>query len=219
VWLLHKKSLGLGEKPCPVKGGCIWQRKPAHTFRCDYLDVYPRRRLLCSKYFVVDIHVNKTRNAGNKTMPKIELANVPERLGSGYPSPYDLPCANRVRRRLGEAGGLTDFGINLMVLPPGGWSSQRHWHSHEDEFVYLVEGELLLKENDSDTVLVKGDFAAFPKGHNNGHHLINQSSNNAIYLEIGSRQPDDVTTCSDIDLMSSNRDGRFVRKNNKPHDQ
>ena len=70
-------------------------------------------------------------------MPKIDIAAVPERKGSGYPKPFDAPCADRIRKRLGEAGGLKDFGVNLMRLPPGNWSSQRHWHSHEDEFVYV----------------------------------------------------------------------------------
>ena len=74
-------------------------------------------------------------------MPKIDIAAVPARQGSGYPPPFDAPCATRTRRRLGDAGGLRDFGVNLMTLPPGGWSSQRHWHSHEDEFVYVLEGE------------------------------------------------------------------------------
>ena len=79
-------------------------------------------------------------------MPKIDLSAVPARKGSGYPAPFDAPCATRTRRRLGDAGGLTDFGVNLMTLPSGGWSSQRHWHSHEDEFVYVLEGELVLVE-------------------------------------------------------------------------
>ncbi|RVC37826.1 cupin domain-containing protein, partial [Mesorhizobium sp. M4A.F.Ca.ET.090.04.2.1] len=80
-------------------------------------------------------------------MPKIDLSSVPIRKGSGYPSPFDQPCAGRTRRRLGDAGGLKDFGVNLMTLPPGGWSSQRHWHSHEDELVYVLEGELTLVED------------------------------------------------------------------------
>ncbi|MET0660704.1 MAG: hypothetical protein ABW110_21370 [Steroidobacteraceae bacterium] len=104
-------------------------------------------------------------------MPKIELATVPIRQGSGYPAPFDAPCAARTRRRLGDAGGLVDFGVNLMTLPPGGWSSQRHWHSEEDEFVYV----------------------------------------------LGSRKPNDITTCSDIDMMSSNVDGRFVHKDGTPY--
>jgi len=145
-------------------------------------------------------------------MPKIDLAAVPVRKGSGYPPPFDAPCAGRTRRRLGDAGGLEDFGVNLMTLPPGGWSSQRHWHSDEDEFVYVLEGELTLVEDGGPTLLRTGECAAFPKGTGNGHHLKNESGAMAVYLEVGSRNPDDLTTCSDIDMKSSNADGRFVRK-------
>ncbi len=152
-------------------------------------------------------------------MPKIDIAMVQQRRGSGYPAPFDLPCATRTRRRLGEAGGLKDFGVNLMELPPGAWSSQRHWHSHEDEFVYVLEGEVVLVEDDGRTVLRAGECAAFPKGTGNGHHLINESSEIAVYLEIGSRHPDDLTTCSDIDMKSANSDGRFVRKDGTPYVQ
>ena len=150
-------------------------------------------------------------------MPKIVLAAVATRLGSGYPAPFDAPCATRTRRRLGDAGGLRDFGVNLMTLPAGGWSSQRHWHSHEDEFVYVLEGEVTLVEDTGRTLLRAGECAAFPKGTGNGHHLVNESSAVAVYLEVGSRHPDDLTTCSDIDLMSSNADGRFVRKDGTPY--
>jgi uncharacterized cupin superfamily protein len=139
------------------------------------------------------------------------------RKGSGYPSPFNAPCAERVRQRLGDAGGLQDFGENLMRLPPGNWSSQRHWHSHEDEFVYVLEGELTLTEDGGETVLRAGEAAAFPKNSGNGHHLINRSRADAIYLEVGSRSPDDVTICSDIDMMSKNADGRFVRKDGIPY--
>jgi uncharacterized cupin superfamily protein len=149
-------------------------------------------------------------------MPKIDIANVPARQGSGYPAPYDAPCASRTRLRLGQAGGLRDFGVNLMTLPAGGWSSQRHWHSHEDEFVHVLEGELVLVEDDGETILRAGDCAAFPKGSGNGHHLINRSATTAVYLEVGSRDPLDLTTCSDIDMMSANADGRFVRKDGAP---
>ncbi len=150
-------------------------------------------------------------------MPKIDLAAVPERKGSGDPPPVDQPCADRIRKRLGNAGGLTDFGVNLMRLPPGNWSSQRHWHSSEDEFVYVLEGELTLVENDGETVLRAGDCAAFPKGVANGHHMINRSSTVAVYLEVGSRSPDDLTTCADVDMMSASRDGRFVHKDGSPY--
>jgi uncharacterized cupin superfamily protein len=150
-------------------------------------------------------------------MPKIDLSAVPVRKGTGYPDPFNEPCAGRTRRRLGDAGGLRDFGVNLMTLPPGGWSSQRHWHSHEDEFVYVLEGELTLVEDDAETLLRAGECAAFPKGTGNGHHLKNLSSARAVYLEVGSRHPDDLTTCSDIDMMSSNADGRFVHKDGAPY--
>lgn len=150
-------------------------------------------------------------------MPKIDLTLVPQRRGAGYPSQFNGPCADRVRQRLGEAGGLTDFGVNLMHLPPGNWSSQRHWHSHEDEFVHVLEGELTLIEDGGETVLRAGDCAAFAKGTGNGHHMINKSNATAVYLEIGSRQPEDVTTCSDIDMMSTNADGRFVHKDGTPY--
>jgi len=150
-------------------------------------------------------------------MPQINMKTVPKRKGSGYPAPFDVPCAERIRQRLGVAGGLSDFGINLMHLPPGNWSSQRHWHSHEDEFVYVLEGELILIENEGETILRAGDCAAFPKGSGNGHHMINRSSTVAVYLEVGSRQPDDLTTCSDIDMMSANADGRFVHKDGTPY--
>jgi uncharacterized cupin superfamily protein len=150
-------------------------------------------------------------------MPKVDLTAVPVRLGSGYPAPFAAPCATRTRRRLGDAGGLHDFGVNLMTLPPDGWSSQRHWHSDEDEFVYVLEGELTLVEDGGETLLRAGDCAAFPKGAGNGHHLQNRSSVLAVYLEVGSRNPNDLTTCSDIDMMSSNADGRFVRKDGTPY--
>lgn len=150
-------------------------------------------------------------------MPKIDLTTVPVRKGSSYPAPFDAPCASRTRRRLGDAGELHDFGVNLMTLPSGGWSSQRHWHSDEDEFVYVLEGELTLVEDGGETLLRAGECAAFPKGTGNGHHLKNQSSGIAVYLEVGSRNPSDITTCSDIDMMSSNADGRFVRKDGTPY--
>ena len=150
-------------------------------------------------------------------MPKIDLHAVPLRKGTGYPAEFNAQCAERTRRRLGDAGGLVDFGVNLMTLPPGGWSSQRHWHSHEDEFVYVLDGELTLVEDHGETVLVAGECAAFPKGTGNGHHLQNRSPTLAVYLEVGSRDPNDLTTCSDIDMMSSNADGRFTRKDGTPY--
>ena len=150
-------------------------------------------------------------------MPKINLDEVPELRGTGYPSPFDAPCVQRIRQRLGDAGKLSDFGVNLMRLPPGNWSSQRHWHSEEDEFVYVLEGELMLIEDGGETLLRAGDCAAFPKGTGNGHHMINRSNAMAVYLEVGSRSPTDVTTCSDIDMMSPSTDGRFLHKDGTPY--
>jgi len=150
-------------------------------------------------------------------MPKLNLDEIPELRGTGYPSPFDAPCAQRIRQRLGDAGSLTDFGVNLMRLPPGNWSSQRHWHSEEDEFVYVLEGELTLIEDGGETLLRAGDCAAFPKGTGNGHHMINRSNTLAVYLEVGSRSPTDVTTCSDVDMMSPSTDGRFLRKDGTPY--
>ena len=150
-------------------------------------------------------------------MPKIDIASVPKVKGVGYPPPFAAPCAGRERQRLGNAGGLKDFGLNLMRLPPGNWSSQRHWHSHEDELVYVLEGELILIEDDGETVLRAGDCAVFPKNTGNGHHMINRSGEAAVYLEVGSRSRDDLTTCSDIDLMSAAADGRFTHKDGAPY--
>jgi uncharacterized cupin superfamily protein len=149
-------------------------------------------------------------------MPKIDIKSVAARRGSGYPPPFDAPCADRVRQRIGNAAGLVDFGVNLMHLPPGAWSSQRHWHTREDEFVYVLEGEVVLLEDAGETPLRAGDCAAFPKNSGDGHHLINRSSAVAVYLEVGSRSPEDLITCSDVDMKSASADGRFVRKDGSP---
>ena len=150
-------------------------------------------------------------------MPKIDIAAVPEVQGVGYPPVFAALSADRIRQRLGNAGGLTDFGVNLMRLPPGNWSSQRHWHSAEDEFVYVLAGELTLIEDAGETLLRAGDCAAFPKNSGNGHHMINRAAATAVYLEVGSRSPADVATCSDVDMMSPAADGRFLHKDGTPY--
>jgi uncharacterized cupin superfamily protein len=150
-------------------------------------------------------------------VPKIDIGSVPARKGTGYPPQFNARSAQRIRQRLGDAGGLKDFGVNLTHLPPGNWSSQRHWHSHEDEFVFVLRGELTLIEDGGETLLRAGDCAAFPKGTGNGHHMVNRSDKAAVYLEIGSRHPDDVTACSDVDMMSPNADGRFLHKDGTPY--
>src|SRR5690606_37422290 len=124
-------------------------------------------------------------------MPKIDIASVQVHEGSGYPSPFDEPCAARTRRRLGDAGGLRDSGVHLMALPSGGWSSIGQSHSQADECDYGLEGEVTLVENEGETISRAGECAAFPKITGNGHHLINRSRTVAVYMEVGSRNPHD----------------------------
>jgi uncharacterized cupin superfamily protein len=151
-------------------------------------------------------------------VPKVDIDAIVPIIGVGYPAQFREQSAGRERRKLGDAGGLEDFGVNLTRLPPGKWSAQRHWHRNEDEFVFVVQGEVVLVEDEGETVLRAGDCAAFPKNSGNGHHLQNRSAAIATYLEIGSRHPDDLITCSDVDMMSSSRDGRFVHKDGRPFD-
>jgi uncharacterized cupin superfamily protein len=152
-------------------------------------------------------------------MPKINIESLPRRTGCGYPAPFDQPCTGRVRRRLGDAGGLTDFGVNLLELPPGAWSSQRHWHSAEDEFVWVLEGEVTLIDDLGEHVMRVGEGAAFPKGDANGHHLVNRSDAPVRCLEIGSRKLDeDACDYPDVDLrIGPGRDVGYVHKNGSPY--
>ncbi|MBS0386359.1 MAG: cupin domain-containing protein [Proteobacteria bacterium] len=150
-------------------------------------------------------------------MPKIDIAAAPQRIGSGYPAPFHEPCAARVRKQLGDAAGLSDFGVNLLTLRPGAWSSQRHWHDIEDEFVYVLSGEVVLVTDDGETTLKAGDCAGFPKNASNGHHLVNRSNADATLLEIGTRTTDDVTTYSDIDMKYDPKLGGYVRRNGEPY--
>lgn len=133
---------------------------------------------------------------------KVAIDQATVRTGSRYPAPFDKPCQARVRTVLGDAAGLTQFGVNLLRLPPGSWSSQRHWHSAEDEFIYILEGEVILVTNSGEEILRAGDCAGFKAGEADGHHLQNQSSRDAVILEIGTRRPEaDATVYSDIDLL------------------
>lgn len=152
-------------------------------------------------------------------MPKLDLDAVPRHQGTGYPPPLDRRCAGRVRQRLGDAGGLSDFGVNLLELAPGDWSSQRHWHSAEDEFVWVLEGEVVLIDDTGEHVLCAGDCAAFAHGDRNGHHLLNRSGARARCLEVGSRKPDeDVCRYPDVDLQCGpGRDAGYVHKDGTPY--
>jgi uncharacterized cupin superfamily protein len=149
-------------------------------------------------------------------MPRINIAEAPQKSGTRYPPPFDKPCRDRAWLPLGDAAGLTQFGVNLVRLPPGTWSSQRHWHSHEDEFVYILEGEVVLVTDEGEQFLSAGDCAGFKAGDRNGHCLQNRSSRNAELLAVGSRHEDDFGEYPDIDLKftaSSSADkGSFVHK-------
>jgi uncharacterized cupin superfamily protein len=147
--------------------------------------------------------------------PALDPRTVPPRRGSSYPAPFKAAVEEREKRPLGDTTGLTQFGVNLVLLPPGCWSSQRHWHSHEDEFVYVLEGELTLVTDAGEQVLGAGAAAGFPAGTADGHHLINRTDRPATYLEVGTRRDDlDEVAYSDIDMAVRHRDGRqvFVRK-------
>ncbi|HAQ34003.1 MAG: transcriptional regulator [Maricaulis sp.] len=150
-------------------------------------------------------------------MTKQAVDDVETRSGSGYPAPFDEPCQARQWQELGEAAGVTQYGVNLVRVPPGSWSSQRHWHSHEDEFVYLLEGEAVLVTDAGETIMTPGDFAGFPAGDGDGHHLQNRSNRDAVFLVVGSRREDeDEVHYSDIDLHLPNTPGKgrvaFTRK-------
>ena len=148
-------------------------------------------------------------------MPKLDLDSIPQVNRTGYPEPFDRDVAGRWYRRLAPAGGLTDFGVSHVTLKPGAWSSQRHWHAGEDEFLVMVEGEAVLVEDDGRTVLHPGDCAAWPKGSTNGHHLINESDRPCRFVAMGGG------TCtgggySDIDMLFT-ADSRYVHKDGTPY--
>lgn len=151
--------------------------------------------------------------------PALDPLSVPARKGSVYRHPYREQLAGREKRALGDALGLKNFGVNLVALGPGDWSSPRHWHSHEDEFIYVLEGELTLVTDAGDQRLTAGMAAGFPAGIKDGHHLVNRSDAPAHYLEIGNRALDDVAQYPDIDLVGRNSpDGRqFTNRKGEPY--
>jgi uncharacterized cupin superfamily protein len=151
-------------------------------------------------------------------MKKLNIDAIPLESGCNYPPPFDAPCLGSTWRRLGRAAGLTAFGANLSRIPPGVWSSQRHWHSHEDEFVVVLEGELTLVTNDGEEKLGPGECAAFKAGDADGHHLVNRSDRDAVVLEIGnSDQENDRCVYSDIDMMAEPGVERYVHRDGTPY--
>jgi uncharacterized cupin superfamily protein len=149
---------------------------------------------------------------------KIDFKAAPVVTGSRYPAPFDAPCAARTRQRLGDAAGLTDFGVNLLRLPPGVWSSQRHWHTAEDEFLYVLEGEVTLVTDAGEQMLKAGDCAGFKAGVADGHQLQNRSQREAVLLEVGSRKAvEDEVDYPDIDLRFLKGRGGFSHKDGTPY--
>jgi len=152
-------------------------------------------------------------------MPKIDIAKLPVDSRSTYPEPFTRAVDGRSRKRLGNAAGLDQFGVNLTTLKPGAASALRHWHEKEDELVYVIEGELTLIEDTGETVLRAGEAAGFKANVSNGHHLVNKSNRDAVYLEIGSRFKNERAEYPDIDLVMVRNEsgGHYMHKDGKPY--
>lgn len=150
-------------------------------------------------------------------MKKIDLSAVPVQTGSSYPPPFDGPCKDQASQRLARHAGLSQFGVNLTVIGPGDWSSQRHWHSHEDEFLWVLEGELTLVTDAGEELLRAGDCAAFKCGDPDGHHLVNRSDRPAKVLEIGTSDPRDRCVYSDIDMVAEPGEAGYVHRDGTPY--
>ena len=150
---------------------------------------------------------------------RIDVASVTSVIGTLYPPPFDAPCRPRERRKLGDEAGLTQFGVNLLRLVPGSWSSQRHWHTASDEFVYVLSGEVVLVSDDGEEVLRAGDAAGFKAGDTNGHCLQNRSDRDACILEIGTRVAGDAGYYSDIDMVApaEGRPAAYTRRDGTPY--
>jgi uncharacterized cupin superfamily protein len=150
-------------------------------------------------------------------LPAIDPATVAERRGSGYPEPFRSRMGDRVKRRHGDACGLTCFGVNLVTLGPGGQSALRHYHTREDEFVYVLEGEVVLITDAGEQTLRAGDCAGYPGGRADAHHFINRSDAPARYLEVGNRDPEDRAFYPDDDLAFADDGEQYVHKDGSPY--
>jgi len=150
---------------------------------------------------------------------KINLATLSPVIGTMYPPPYDEPCVARSRTKLGDAAGLTQFGVNLLRLPAGAWSSQRHWQTASDEFVYVLSGEVTLVTDSGAEVLRPGDCAGFKAGDPDGHCLQNRSAEDALILEIGTRVATDAAHYSEADLFApaGAKPAVYIRKDGTPY--
>ena len=150
-------------------------------------------------------------------MPKIDLAAVPFVSRTGYPPPFDQAVAGRSAQRLRGVTGLTQFGTNIVRLAPGAWSSQRHWHDKEDEFVVMLSGEAVLVTEAGEEAMRPGDCAAFPAGLADAHHLVNRSQAEATFLVVGTDIADDHCSYPDVDLDLPRNDGPFTNKTGVPY--
>ncbi|HZM43451.1 MAG TPA: cupin domain-containing protein [Burkholderiales bacterium] len=152
-------------------------------------------------------------------LPALDPAGVKAAEGSSYPAQYQSAVAGRAKRRLGDALGLKNFGVNLTTIKPGAGSALRHWHSHEDEFIYMVSGELVLLTDGAEQVLTAGTCAGFPAGKADGHCLVNRSNRDAVYLEIGDRNPQDDVVYPDNNLVAraTPQGRRFTKKDGTPY--
>lgn len=148
-------------------------------------------------------------------MPKLDLEPIPQVNSTGYPPPFDREVAGRWYRRLSPPAGLTDFGVSHVVLKPGAWSSQRHWHDGEDELLVMLTGEAVLVEDQGPVTLRAGDVAAFPKGTGNGHHLRNESDHDCCFVVIGGGTRTGGGY-SDIDMLFT-ADSEYVHKDGTPY--
>ena len=140
----------------------------------------------------------------------IDPQNIPDRKGSNYPEQFKPLVAGRIKKRLGDAAGLKNFGVNLVKLEPGSCSALRHWHTLQDEFIYILSGEVTLVTNNGEQILHSGMAAGFPAGEENGHHLINHSNAVAVYLEIGDRTRNDLVNYPDDDLIAKDNAGIWL---------
>ncbi|HUP91729.1 MAG TPA: cupin domain-containing protein [Solimonas sp.] len=133
-------------------------------------------------------------------LPALDPASVAELRGSGYPEPFRSRMGDRMKKKLGDACGLSQFGVNLVTLGPGAQSALRHWHTHEDEFIYVLAGEVTLVTDAGEQVLRAGQCAGYPAGAQDAHHFVNRSKAPAQYLEVGSRIAEDIAHYPDDDL-------------------
>ena len=152
-------------------------------------------------------------------MPKIDIAQLPTDTRTGYPAPLNRVVEGRQRKRLGNAAGLDQFGVNLTTLKPGAASALRYWHEKEDELVFVLEGEVVLVENSGETVLKPGEAAGFKANSRDGHHLVNKSNRDAVYLEIGTRSKHERAEYPDVDMRIVRDDAgaRYTHKDGKPY--